>query len=158
MFLGFPIVLLLILLLLPCQVCLLPFLPLIRLWKFWEKVSASGGGRQAFSSVGEISDRPLCDKVQQEGRGLVFSSSRSLRHGRGPPSASLGQPGCLCLSPFCLVCHVLNRVMISQKLRMTLVAPLWPQAEWFPDLLSLLSAVSREIPPWHNLLCQLHVE
>lgn len=59
---------------------------------------------------------------------------------------------------FCLIHHVLNRVMISQILRMTLDAPLWPQAKWFLDLLSLLSAVPREISSWHNLLCQPHVE
>lgn len=33
---------------------------------------------------------------------------------------------------FCVICHVLNRVMSSKNLRMTPVAPLWPHAEWFP--------------------------
>lgn len=38
------------------------------------------------------------------------------------------------------------------------VAPKWPHAVWYPDLLALLSKALREIPPWHNFPCQPHVE
>ena len=60
--------------------------------------------------------------------------------------------------PFCLIRAVINRTMITPNFRLTLVAPLWPHAEWFPDLLSLLVEEPREIPPWHNLLRQPLVE
>ena len=40
--------------------------------------------------------------------------------------------------PFALIHRVLVRVRDSQCVRMTLVAPLWPQADWFPLLLDLL--------------------
>lgn len=43
--------------------------------------------------------------------------------------------------PFCLIRQVINRVMISQNLRMTLMAPLWPHAKWYPDLLALLTVL-----------------
>ncbi|XP_064086174.1 uncharacterized protein LOC135201227 [Macrobrachium nipponense] len=60
--------------------------------------------------------------------------------------------------PFCLLRQVLNRVVRSRNLKMTLVASLWLQAEWFAALLFLLSEVPREIPPWRQLLGQLHVK
>lgn len=60
--------------------------------------------------------------------------------------------------PFCMIRQVINRVMTSRNLRMTLVTPLWPHADWYPDLLALLKEAPREIPSWHNLLCQPHVE
>ena len=60
--------------------------------------------------------------------------------------------------PFCLIRAVINRTLITPNFRVILVAPLWPHAEWFPDLLSLLVEEPREIPPWHNLLRQPLVE
>lgn len=32
--------------------------------------------------------------------------------------------------PFCLIRQVINKLMTSQNLRMTLVAPLWLHTEW----------------------------
>lgn len=58
-------------------------------------VSASGDSSQAFASVGETSDSLLCNKVQQEARGLLFSGPRFLRRGRRCPSTFLGQSGSL---------------------------------------------------------------
>lgn len=56
--------------------------------------------------------------------------------------------------PFNLIRRVLNRVLNAQRLRMTLVAPCWPQKEWFPDLLSLLVDLPRSLPTWDKLLRQ----
>lgn len=92
------------------------------------------------------SDRPLRYKVQQKVRGLLFGSSRLVCLGRVCPSTSMGQPGRIRLPPFCLIRQVLNSDE-SQNLKVMLVAPSWPQAEWFPDLLSLLTAVLRKITP-----------
>ncbi|MPC24913.1 hypothetical protein E2C01_018007 [Portunus trituberculatus] len=39
---------------------------------------------------------------------------------------------------------------------MTLVAPLWPQADWFPLLLDLLVDSLRVLPMWRSLLQQPH--
>ena len=56
--------------------------------------------------------------------------------------------------PFTLIRKTLNRVLRSQNLRMTLVAPCWQQKEWFPDLLSLLVDMPRSLPHWEKLLRQ----
>ena len=44
----------------------------------------------------------------------------------------------LCLPAVSLLRQVLLRVLLSTGLLLVLVAPLWPQKEWFADLLSLL--------------------
>ena len=56
--------------------------------------------------------------------------------------------------PFNLIRRILNRVLESRNLRMTLVAPCWQQKEWFPDLLNLLVDLPRRLPNWEKLLRQ----
>ena len=53
---------------------------------------------------------------------------------------------------------VINRVLMSRRLHMTLVAPMWPQQEWYPDLLDLLVEEPRVLPLWRNLLRQPHTQ
>ena len=52
--------------------------------------------------------------------------------------------------PFPLVSRVIARVA------MTLVAPLWPEKEWFADLLLLLAQPPLALPWWDSLLWQPH--
>ena len=58
---------------------------------------------------------------------------------------------------FTLLRQVLLRLMLSWKISMILVAPLWPQRVWFPDLLSLLVKETFELPMLRNLLVQPYV-
>ena len=52
-----------------------------------------------------------------------------------------------------LIRQVLSIVMLSWNLTMILVAPLWPQEEWFANLLALLVEVPLELPiPWNLLM------
>lgn len=46
--------------------------------------------------------------------------------------------------PFCLIRHVLNRMMGSKNFKMTLVAPLWPQASY--SRICCLSSAERDSP------------
>ena len=55
---------------------------------------------------------------------------------------------------FALICHVLNRLMSLRCCRMILVALLWPNREWYADLLSLLVAQPLGLPQWPRLLKQ----
>ena len=59
-------------------------------------------------------------------------------------------------SPIATLRLVINRVLIASQLRMTLIAPMWSQQEWYPDLLALLVEEPRELPLWRNLLRQPH--
>ena len=58
--------------------------------------------------------------------------------------------------PFPLVGRVIARVRESSRVSMTLVAPLWPEKEWFADLLLLLTQPPLAPPWWDSLLRQPH--
>ena len=58
--------------------------------------------------------------------------------------------------PFPLIGRVVARVRESSHLAMTLVAPLWPEKEWFADLLLLLTQPPLSLPWWDSLLRQPH--
>ena len=59
--------------------------------------------------------------------------------------------------PFALIPQVLVKLRASQGAVLTLIAPFWPQREWFPDLLDLLVEPSLELPLRWDLLRQPHV-
>ena len=58
--------------------------------------------------------------------------------------------------PFGLLQCVIAKVQQSRGLELTLVAPLWLQHPWFPDLLELLVAVPVFLPRRKDLLRQPH--
>ena len=58
--------------------------------------------------------------------------------------------------PYALVGRVIARVQQSSRVAMTLVAPLWPEKEWFADLLLLLTQPPLVLPCWDRLLRQPH--
>ena len=60
--------------------------------------------------------------------------------------------------PIAVLRLVINRVLMSSRLRMILIAPMWPQQEWYPDLLDLLVEEPIELPLWRNLLRQPHTQ
>ena len=60
--------------------------------------------------------------------------------------------------PLPLIRRVINKVRASSNLRLFLIAPCWPQQEWFPDLLDLLTALPLELPWWPRLLKQPHLD
>ena len=58
--------------------------------------------------------------------------------------------------PFSLVRQVINKLRSSLCLEMTLIAPFWPQKEWFPDLLESLVEPPLRLPERRDLLKQPH--
>ena len=59
--------------------------------------------------------------------------------------------------PFALICQVLNKLRSSWGTLLTLIAPLWPQKEWFLELWSLAVAPLVTLPMRADFLRQLHV-
>ena len=53
--------------------------------------------------------------------------------------------GIYCFPPFCLISLVLSR-LVQQKATMTLIAPMWPQQVWYPQLLEKLIEVPVILP------------
>ena len=56
--------------------------------------------------------------------------------------------------PFHLIQAVINKIRISQC-KIVLIAPLWPDRPWFPELLGLLVSPPVSLPVMPNLLAQL---
>ena len=56
--------------------------------------------------------------------------------------------------PFAIIREVINKFRNTQNSWMTLVAPWWPQREWFPDLIRLLVDEPRRLPLRRDLLSQ----
>ena len=48
--------------------------------------------------------------------------------------------------PIAIITRVLLKLRASHNCDLTLIAPFWPQREWFPALLDLLSDISMELP------------
>ena len=58
--------------------------------------------------------------------------------------------------PIDIVKRVLLNLRAFHNGDLTLIAPFWPQREWFPDLLELLSDITIELPKRRGLLRQPH--
>ena len=58
--------------------------------------------------------------------------------------------------PIAIIRRVLLKLRSSRNCELTLVAPFWPQREWFPDILELLSDIPIELPRRRDLLRQPH--
>ena len=56
--------------------------------------------------------------------------------------------------PYAIIRRVVNKIRESENCRMTLIAPWWPQREWFPDLVELLIDSPRALPLRRDLLLQ----
>ena len=116
------------------------------------------GGESTSSYVGQSVDRPVRDLPQREAAPIlllvpdpqaVFEDA--FRH----PWDDLDL---YAFPPFALVGRVIARVQQSSLVAMTLVAPLWPEKEWFADLLLLLTQPPLVLPCWDRLLRQPHCD
>ena len=58
--------------------------------------------------------------------------------------------------PIAIIRRVLVKLRAPHRCDLTLIAPFWPQREWFPDLLELLSNIPIELPKRRDLLRQPH--
>ena len=58
--------------------------------------------------------------------------------------------------PIVIIRRVLVKLRSSRNCELTLIAPFWPQREWFPDLLELLSDVPITLSSRKDLLRQPH--
>ena len=59
-------------------------------------------------------------------------------------------------SPIAIIRRVLLKLRSSKNCELTLIAPFWPQRDWFPDLLELLSDVPIALSGQRDLLRQPH--
>ena len=114
-------------------------------------VSSPSGGEVTALCLGQSVDQPFCDEPQRETAPLLLASPGSPGCLRGRVSSSLGRPG-----PVSIPSLSSDRSGDGPCPRVvTLVAPLWPEKEWFTDLL-LLTQPPLALPWWDSLLRQPH--
>ena len=119
-------------------------------------VSPPSGGESASSCVGQSVNRPVWDLPQREAApvcSLVPDPQAVFEDAFRHPWDDLDL---YAFPPFPLVGRVIARVQESSRVAMTLVAPLWPEKEWFADLLLLLTQPPLALPCWDKLLRQPH--
>ena len=119
-------------------------------------VSPPSGGEVTASCLGQSVDRPLCNVPQHETAPVLLASPGSPGRLRGCVSTSWDNLDLYAFPLFPLVGRVIARVRESLRVAMTLVAPLWPEKEWFADLLLLLTQSPLALPWWDSLLQQPH--
>ena len=114
-------------------------------------VSPPSGGEIAFLRVGQSVDRLVCDEPLY--CSLVPDPQAVFEDAFRHPWDDLDL---YAFPPFALVGRVIACVQESSRVAMTLVAPLWPEKEWFADLLLLLTQPPLALPCWDKLLRQPH--
>ena len=58
--------------------------------------------------------------------------------------------------PTKVIRRVLSKFVSSRESEMILITPMWPNQQWFPDLMMSLTDHPRPLPKWPNLLVQPH--
>ena len=119
-------------------------------------VSPPSGGEVTASCLGQSIDRPLCDVPQCETAPVLLASPGSPGRLEDAFQHPWDDLDLYAFPPFRLVGQVIARVRESSRVAMTLVAPLWPEKEWFADLLLLLTQPPLVLPWWDSLLRQSH--
>ena len=114
-------------------------------------------GRSQRSLVEVASDgRSVHDIAELPSSRELFSHQRSDGSRLRCLSPSWDDMRAYAFPPFTLVREVLSKVVSSRNLLLTLVAPWWPQKEWFPDLQNLTIAPPVSLPFRRDLLRQPH--
>ena len=110
------------------------------------------GSRSAGPQVAS-DDRSVRNLLDSEASSLLLSSLRSTGGRDGCPSPALGRSPSIRLSSDR---HHKESASQTEVIELTLIAPFWPQRDWFPDLLELLSDVPITLSDRRDLLRQPH--
>ena len=116
---------------------------------------SSGGGRSSGPQMAG-GDRSVCNLLTA--RLPVYFSPASDSQAAG--TDALLQPWdnlqAYAFPPIAIIRRVLVKLRSSRNCELTLITPFWPQREWFPDLLELLSDVPITLSGRRDLLRQPH--
>ena len=119
-------------------------------------VSPLSGGESTSSCVGQSVNRPVRDLPQREAAPVLLACPGSPAVFEDAFRHPWDDLDLYAFPPFPLVGRVIACVQESSRVAMTLVAPLWPEKEWFADLLLLLTQPPLALPCWDKLLRQPH--
>ena len=115
-------------------------------------VPESGNSKQDFPDHGLSINRPVHRTSEPQAAILCVTHTGS--EGAINRCPHDGLESHTCIPPFHLIPAVINKVRLSQC-KIVLIAPLWPDRPWFPELLGLLVSPPVFLPVIPNLLAQL---
>ena len=118
-------------------------------------MDATPGGSPRSSPPVAGDHRPIRDLADSKAPSVLCSSVRTQGSGGGCIPPALGQPPGVCLPSHSRHKESSSQTESLSPLRSHLIAPFWPQREWFPNLLELLSDIPVELPKRRDLLRQL---
>ena len=104
------------------------------------------GGSPGSSSPVAGDHRPLCDLVDSKAPSVLCSSVGTQGSGGRYIPPALGHLQAYAFPPIAIITRVLLKLRVFHNCDLTLIAPFWPQREWFPALLDLLSDIPIELP------------
>ena len=112
------------------------------------------GGRVAGKVASD--GRPLCHCPQLPAPSAFFTQNYPMAPGMDAFLQEWDGLQAYAFPPFALIRHVLNKLHSCKGILLTLIAPFWPQKEWFLELLSLSVATPVPLPSQRDLLRQPH--
>ena len=102
------------------------------------RMDATPGGSPGSSSPVAGGHRPVCDLTDSKAPSVLCSRVGTQgSEGRCIPPA-LGHLQAYAFPPNAIIRRVTLNLRASHNCDFTMISPLWPQREWFPDLLDLL--------------------
>ena len=116
---------------------------------------SSGGGRSPGPQLAG-GDRSVCDLPDREASSVFLTGLRFAGSGDGRSSPAWDNLQAYAFPPIAIIRRVLVKLRSSRNCELTLVTLFWPQREWFPDLLELLSDVPITLSGRKDLLRQPH--
>ena len=117
-------------------------------------VLESGNSKQSFPDHGLSVKRPVRHTSEPQATILCVTHTGSKALSIDALSMDWNRIHAYAFPPFHLIPAVINKIRLSQC-KIVLIAPLWPDRPWFPELLSLLVSPPVSLPVIPNLLAQL---
>ena len=119
-------------------------------------VDTTPGGGPGSSPPVAGDHRPIRDLTDSKAPSVLCSSVGTQGSGGRCIPPALDNLQAYAFPPIAIIRRVLLKLRASHHCDLTLIAPFWPQREWFPDLLELLSDIPIELPKRRDLLRQPH--
>ena len=119
-------------------------------------MDATPGGGPGSSPPVAGDHRTVRDLTDSKAPSVLCSSVGTQSSGGRCIPPALGQPSGVCFSSHSHHKESSSQTESLSQLRSDSNRPFWPQREWFPDLLELLSDIPKELPKRRDLLRQPH--
>ena len=117
-------------------------------------VPRSRSGKLDISISRSTINRPICHQIQQQTPFVCKSCARPSGHGHRCSIHKLGGFSVYAFPPRQIIPKILKKFRETNHCRMILIAPLWPNQIWYPELIRLAKSNPLRLPVKKSLLKQ----